>query len=965
MNVVNSPTTPSAEPRQVPGHELIALDRDAVWSLDEGELVLFALFRDEQGRETRRRHLGDVAAPATVFGTAAVEGTAEAGNRVHIVAQPFTRAVLTELDREHFYRREPAEVRQEIDRWLSCLTESPFEEAPAVMQVADAGQEYELWSGDALRVRARTTCWLRIDQGEAVFRGSGDLIVGEEHGPLPLAGRSWIQARRRTQLEPVDVDALGPDQLEGALRGHQRLFLAFLAQHLGTTAQEEYAQLEARRALNAELRDESLGQLARTLDSHQGDFTLRGSDALVRAAERVGAELGVPVEEPREDNRGAKRSPIDEIARASHLRARRVLLNGRWWTSDHGPLVGYRGTERNPVALLARPGSGYELFDPESGESCAVDEEVAARLDVDAHMFYRPLPDHEITAKDLLRFSLRGKSKSLLSVAGLGVSIALAGMVVPQATGFLVETAIPDSDRGLILQLGLALLAVALGKTLFEFGNAYALARFEVTAGLDSQAAVWDRLLKVQPSFFRRFSSGDLLKRVFVIDSIREQVSGTTLRAAFSSLIALLYLALMFYYSAKLALVAALAALTIVTSTVLLAAQLLGHLRSLQEVLGRVFGLTVQLINGVSKLKVSGAEDRAFAHWTRDFTQQQKHQRHVERVQDRMAILNSVIPLLTTAAVFWFVGVELEVAGELSLTAGTFLAFNTALGIFIGGATDLSNTVLEVLDVRGLWERAKPVLSATTEVDEEKADPGALSGKLALERVTFRYNEGGPVILDNLTLRCEPGEFVALVGPSGSGKSTILRLLLGFETPEAGAVLFDDKDLGEIDIQAVRRQLGVVLQETRLMSGSIFEIIAGGATIRLEDAWTAARESGLAEDIEEMPMGMHTVVSEGATNLSGGQRQRLLIARALVHRPRVLLFDEATSALDNRTQAVVSASLDKLQVTRVVIAHRLTTVENADRIFVLESGRVTQEGTFQELAEREGLFRHLMRRQMA
>jgi ABC-type bacteriocin/lantibiotic exporter with double-glycine peptidase domain len=270
---------------------------------------------------------------------------------------------------------------------------------------------------------------------------------------------------------------------------------------------------------------------------------------------------------------------------------------------------------------------------------------------------------------------------------------------------------------------------------------------------------------------------------------------------------------------------------------------------------------------------------------------------------------------------------------------------------------------VDLLEVGTLWERAKPILAATPEVDTTRANPGRLSGKLALDHVTFRYQEHGPVILDNVSIHAESGEFIALVGPSGSGKSTLFRLLLGFDTPEAGAVYYDDQELSRLDVAAVRRQLGTVLQQSRVMAATIFENIAGGGIITLETAWEAARAAGLAEDIAAMPMGLHTLVSEGGSTISGGQRQRLLIARALARQPALVLFDEATSALDNHTQAIVTANLARLHVTRVVIAHRLSTIRHADRIYVLEHGRVVQQGRFAELAQQDGLFARLIARQ--
>jgi NHLM bacteriocin system ABC transporter ATP-binding protein len=407
----------------------------------------------------------------------------------------------------------------------------------------------------------------------------------------------------------------------------------------------------------------------------------------------------------------------------------------------------------------------------------------------------------------------------------------------------------------------------------------------------------------------------------------------------------------------------------LVASVVTLAAgvRTVRTLQPLQVLEGTIFGLMVQLLHGVTKLRVAGAEQRAFAYWRMYFQQQQGLRQRVQTIQDHMTVVNTVLPTLAAVVLFWW-ATRLwapTAAGALPpLTTGTFLAFYVAFGTCINGATGLSNAIIDVLEIATLWERAKPILEAPPEVDAGKSDPGHLSGKVALEHVTFRYRAHGPRILDDVSIAAEPGEFIALVGPSGGGKSTIFRLLLGFETPEAGTICYDDQEVSRLDVYAVRRQMGVVLQQSRIMASTIFENIASGAVITMDEAWEAARAAGLEEDLTAMPMGMHTYLSEGGGTLSGGQRQRLLIARALVCKPRLLLLDEATSALDNYTQALVTASLDRLCVTRIVIAHRLSTIRHATRIYVLAGGRIVQQGRFEELAQQEGLFAQLMARQM-
>ncbi|NEP41687.1 MAG: NHLP bacteriocin export ABC transporter permease/ATPase subunit, partial [Okeania sp. SIO2H7] len=519
------------------------------------------------------------------------------------------------------------------------------------------------------------------------------------------------------------------------------------------------------------------------------------------------------------------------------------------------------------------------------------------------------------------------------------------------------------ANEKLLIEIGLGLLAASFGVSIFQLTRGFVTLRLKTISSSTIQAAIWDRLLKLTPAFFREYSTGDLENRVSAISQIRDQLTSTILTTIFTSFFSLLNLVLLFIYSFPLALIAfAIACLTILV-TLWSGAIARRKLRSFQEISGEIFGLTVQLIGGVSKLRVGGAEERAFAYWAKKYSQQTRLMLGNQLIEDLVTAFNTALPTVSSILLFTLT-VYLIQTQETGLSIGKFLAFNTAFGTFISGATNLSKTIVNIIEITILWERAQPILAATPEVDINKSDPGQLSGRIKLDRLSFRYRSDTPLIINDITIEAEAGEFIALVGPSGSGKSTIVRLLLGFETPVAGTIYYDGRDLSTLDVSRVRRQLGVVLQNVRLNSASIFENIACGALVTLDDAWEAAEMAGFADDIEEMPMEMNTIVSEGGGNLSGGQRQRLLIARALVLKPRILIFDEATSALDNRTQAIVTESLEQLGVTRIVIAHRLSTIRNANRIYVLQGGKVIQHGSFAELASQDGLFANLMARQM-
>lgn len=964
---------------RVKGNEPILLDDpQTVWVVQSGSIALFAAEVKNGVTEGSRRYLFSIDPGEALFGTAPSSGNQQR----QILAVPVGETELLKVSQEcirQLVADADARVVALVESWLHQLGGLSSVVTPPIQVKAQGGARFSLSSGQTLQPEPGTMpsghaaaggiAWVRLQQGTVRWMGFQEITLNSATGTLPLSDVMWLEAVEEVQLATEPTIAIrDPDTLLGGLSQlHTQILhcIDLLEQRERT---EELQRLRDRSALNRQVTAEALGELASSLGSREATFFLEGTPLLV-AAGAVGRAMGVTIRPPaRSEDLKRVKEPLSAIVRASRVRMRRVLLRDNWWQRDCGPLIAYTQQDNQPVALLPVSATSYEIFDPVERTRVPLDARSASTLAPVAYMFYRSLPDKVLKAVDLFRFALKGRGRDLLVILLTGIAATLLGMLTPQATAILIDNAIPDSDRGLLLQVGLGLLACAVGIALFRLAQGFALLRVESVSDASTQAAVWDRLLNLPVSFFRQYTTGDLQSRVTSISAIRRQLSGTTLINLISGLFALLNLGLLFYYSVKLALVAVAVAFVVIAVTTVSGVFLLRKVRPLLEIKGNIFGQTVQLINGISKLRVAGAEERAFASWSKNYSRLLKLELSTQNVEDGIALFNTVMPTLTCAVLFWFtikLLEEAQTAGEIGLTIGTILAFNTAFGTFIKGATDVSNTVTGALQVLPQWKRAQPILETIPEVDLSKADPGKLMGRMAVDHVTFRYRDDGPLTLDDVSIYAEPGEFIALVGGSGSGKSTIFRLLLGFETPSDGSIYYDGQDLSGLDVDAVRRQLGVVLQTGRITSGSIFDNLASGAQITLDEAWEAARMSGLADDITAMPMQMHTVISEGGGNLSGGQRQRLLIARALVLKPRILLFDEATSALDNRTQAIVSESLDRLQVTRMVIAHRLSTIRNAHRIYVIQAGRVVQQGSFEELASVSGLFAQLMQRQMA
>ena len=960
---------PAMQRTPLTGHELLVLEGPpAVHVVERGALIV-SCAETSGGVQIGPRHFlfrcGE--------GHALLSMPGSRGDGLRFVAVSVADAVVQQVPLDVVWdgiRATPSHGVRGVEAWIRHLVrtqQSP--EPPRTAVVVGEASEVELAAGEALRGRPEDVLWVEVEAGRVRHSWDGEGLHGADGAaPLPLGPDMWVEAVEPARLRLCDTSAL-PDRatFEAALQAVQRRALARLARQLEMDEQSERDRLAERHDREVVRVEDALGDLAAVLNPDLAHA--RHVDAWLGAVSAVGEALGVPVRAPPHQNDERRVTGMAErIAHASGIRTRRVALSGAWWRRDCGPLVGrWAGDDERPVAILPNRSLRYEVYDPSDGSRRRLTPRVASQLDHGALALYRPLPEGRLGLGSLLRFSLKGAGRDLVYVFVTGILVTLLGMLTPQATAVLMDHAIPEADGRLLLELGLALLAASFGQALFGLAQGFVLTRFSMVTEAQGQAGLWSRLLDLRPSFFRGYSTGDMQSRVMAVNEVGRELSGATLTAGFSGLLALLNLGLLFYYSSRLALLAVVVALLTLLVTVTLGARIQKRVRVLQELRGRCYGFILQIVQGVSKLRVAGAEGRAYTQWVRRYTKQMKLTEMTQRDGDVIGVFNTVLPLLSTALLFWlgFSGLASGNTADVGdFSIGIFLAFYIAFGTFLGGATTLSNTVVDLLDTFAKGRRIRPLLEAEPEVDRSRADPGELSGCLALENVVFRYREDGPKILDSVSLRAEPGEFVALVGGSGSGKSTIFRVLLGFETPEAGVVAYDGKDLAGLDVRAVRRAIGVVLQAGRLSAGSIFDNVAAGTAITLDDAWEAIRAAGMGDEVEMLPMGLHTVISEGGGNLSGGQRQRLLIARALALRPRILFFDEATSALDNRSQEVVSRSLGERRITRLVIAHRLSTIRDADRIYVLEAGRVVEEGSFEDLRRAGGVFARMMARQM-
>ncbi|MEV6999174.1 NHLP bacteriocin export ABC transporter permease/ATPase subunit [Streptomyces sp. NPDC093982] len=689
--------------------------------------------------------------------------------------------------------------------------------------------------------------------------------------------------------------------------------------------------------------------------------TAADADASYAACKLVAQAAGITLAEPAQSGTESDRlDPVERVAIASRVRTRAVRLDGPWWRDNVGPLVGHRALSGAPVALLWRRG-GYVAVHPATGRETPIEKANAEEFEPRAVMFYRPLPDRALSPLRLLRFSMRGTRGDLTNLLISGLVTVAIGALVPVATGKVLGEFVPKAQTDLIVQFCLAVMISSVVAAAFMLLQNMTILRLEGRIEATLQPALWDRLLRLPTKFFTERSTGELASQAMGISSIRRLMAGVGPVVAQSVTVGAMNLSLLFWYSVPMAL-AAIGMLVVIAGVFLgLGLWQVRWQRRLVVLSNKLNNQAFQTLRGLPKLRVAAAENYAYGAWADQFARSRELQQKVGRIKNLTTVLGAVYLPLCTLLMFML----LAGPARGSMSAAAFLTFNTSVTMLLTSVTQLTGAFVSAVAALPLFEEIKPVLEATPEVRTASTRPGPLTGAIEARRLSFRYSDDGPLVLDDVSFDVRSGEFVAIVGPSGCGKSTLLRLLIGFDKPVSGSVLYDGQDLAALDQSAVRRQCGVVLQHAQPFTGSILDVICGTEPYTPEEAMAAAEMAGLAEDIKRMPMGLHTIVS-GSGAISGGQRQRLMIAQALIRRPRILFFDEATSALDNETQRTVIESTKALNATRIVIAHRLSTVLDADRVIVMEDGKVAQQGPpAQLLADTHGRLHELVRRQMA
>jgi len=649
---------------------------------------------------------------------------------------------------------------------------------------------------------------------------------------------------------------------------------------------------------------------------------------------------------------------LEFLMRPYGIMRRTVTLEKGWWRDAVGAMLGTRKDDGSVVALLPCGLNGYCFHDRKTGKRVHLNRSNAELIETEAFAFYKPFPLRQLNIGSLMKYILEQISTADLVMLGCAmIAVTLVGMIMPGLNARLFSDVLLSGSTRILIGMAIFMICVTLSSTVLSVLKGLITARINVKLNITVQAASMMRVLSLPVSFFKQYSAGELSSRVSSMNTLANQLVTMTLSTGLTSLFSLAYISQIFLYAP--ALVAPALLITFCSLIVSLATVLIQVRISRQQMLlsAKESGICHALISGIQKIRLAGAEQRAFGRWGKMYAESATLTYNPPIFLKLGSVISTAITLIGTMLMYY-----LAVRNHVSVSE--YYAFNSAYGMVSGAFLSLTGIAASIAQIRPILEMAKPIMETVPEIDESKAMVTRLSGGIELNNVSFRYREDMPLILDNLTLKIRPGQYVAIVGRTGCGKSTLMRILLGFEQPQKGAVYYDGRDLRTLDPKSLRRRIGSVMQDGKLFRGDVFSnIVISAPWLTLNDAWEAAEIAGLAEDIRHMPMGMNTLISEGQGGISGGQRQRLMIARAVAAKPRILMFDEATSALDNLTQKQVSEALDQMKCTRIVIAHRLSTIRQCDRIIVLDSGHIIEDGTYEELIAKNGFFADLVSRQ--
>ena len=648
---------------------------------------------------------------------------------------------------------------------------------------------------------------------------------------------------------------------------------------------------------------------------------------------------------------------LEYALRPNGFMYRSIKLEENWFKDAIGPVLAFYNDNSGTVAFIPN-GLTYSYFDPKTGKKVILNSERMKEFADDGICFYQPLPLKKLGIPDLLLYMKNCMDVSdLVLFIGVTLFMTLVGFISPKLTQLLTGPVLNSKNVNALIAIAIFILFTSLSSQLISIFKSMVMNRIGAKTSLSVEAAVIMRVLSLPANFFRKYSSGELSSRIGSTNSLCNSLLNGLFSTGITSLMSLLYVFQIFHFAPALLIPSLIIIISTVAINLLSTFAQINISRKLMQVSAKETGISYALLSGIQKIKLSGAEKRAFAKWNSFYSEEAHLSYNPPLFVKISSVFSTAISLIGTVVLYY-----LSVRSGISQS--DYFAFNATFGMVMGAFLSFSSIILQIASIRPVLEMAEPILKEVPENNEDKEILEKINGNIELTNVSFRYDEREPYIINDLSLKINAGEYIAIVGKTGCGKSTLIRLLLGFEKPEKGAIYYDSKNINSIDLRSLRRKIGTVTQNGSLFNDDIYSnIVITAPELTLQDAWDAAEIAGIADDIRRMPMGMHTMISEGQGGISGGQKQRIMIARAIAFKPKILIFDEATSALDNMTQKKIADALDQLKCTRIVIAHRLSTIKNCDRIVVLDGGKIIEDGTYDELIAQNGFFADLVERQ--
>lgn len=662
-------------------------------------------------------------------------------------------------------------------------------------------------------------------------------------------------------------------------------------------------------------------------------------NALFLACKYIGFYSGITfVSPPSLFRKEANDLQLEEICRYSSVRSRNVILRENWWKEDGLPLLGFYGSEKQPVALVSITPGSYTLIDPLTGKKSPIDKELATAIAFKAHSFFSP----SLSKLSLLKLGRtflkvnRSLLFSFLFTAFFGIAM---GLLNPVLTGLLFDRVIPDNDYTTLYQITFGLTMMAVSIFCFQLSRSLVLLRMSILFQHEMTAAIWDRLLRLPLQFFKQHSVGDLIQRVNFMDAFSKVLGENAINLIVSAGFSFVYLIPMFYYSWQMSIIG-LFTLFLISVLTLTCFKWQANLYSqLLKISSKINQFLFQIVNGIAKIRVAGAEKRVFLKWAEDFVDSQQLNYRLRNLQIFVDITTTILSSLFFLGIYSVGFYLLQTANQISI--GSFMAFIAAFTPLLQATSILLSSILSLSILQPYWQRTQIIFDTPIEAESlSKQSVPQLKGAIKIENLYFRYQQEQRYLLQNVNLLIQPGEFIGIIGPSGGGKTSLLKLLLEFEKPEKGEIFYDNKTMGSLNIEECRRQIGTVLQFPSIIFGTILENIVCGRKYSSEQLKKALRISGLEMALPLFPMGLHTMLTTGGNTLSGGQKQRIALARALLLEPKILFLDEATSALDNQSQEQLISDIYQLPITKIVIAHRLNVLTKADQVFSIENNTI-------------------------